>query len=223
MCLLRALGLKHDHADGHLAMAQTLLAQGDFEPGWIEYEWRNLTEAGKSTMPAITSAPWNGMRMPNGRLLLVGDQGYGDTIQFARYIPMVVDRCQDVILGCSAELAPLLANIPGVGQYCHRWNDIPGHAAHCRLSSLPYLFRTRAELDPVAGPLYRRRSGAGRPLAQPAGRNAAARRGAHRSGLDRPANASERPPPLHAAVDAGAARRRRAGRLRLAAKADAGA
>ena len=46
-CLLRATGLKHDHADARLAMAQILLARGDLEPGWIEYEWRNLTEAGK--------------------------------------------------------------------------------------------------------------------------------------------------------------------------------
>ena len=75
---------------------------GDFDPGWLEYEWRNLTEAGKATMPPMTSAHWNGMRIPNGRLLLVGDQGYGDTIQFARYIPMAAERCQEVILGCSA-------------------------------------------------------------------------------------------------------------------------
>jgi ADP-heptose:LPS heptosyltransferase len=57
-----------------------------------------------------------------------------------------------VILGCSAELAPLLTNIPGVSQYCHRWADIPGHAAHCRLSSLPYLFRTRPDTIPVQIP-----------------------------------------------------------------------
>ena len=148
-CLLRALGLKHDHADGHLAMAQNLLAMGDFDPGWMEYEWRNLTEAGKATMPAMTSAPWNGMKIPTGRLLLVGDQGYGDTIQFARYIPMVAERCQELIVGCSAEMEPLLASIPGVSQYCHRWTDVPGHAAHCRLSSLPYLFHTR--LDTIPG------------------------------------------------------------------------
>jgi tetratricopeptide (TPR) repeat protein len=148
-CLLRALGLKHDHADGHLAMAQNLLAMGDFDPGWMEYEWRNLTEAGKATMPAMTSAPWNGMKIPTGRLLLVGDQGYGDTIQFARYIPMAAERCQELILGCSAEMEPLLAGIPGVSQYCHRWTDVPGHAAHCRLSSLPYLFHTR--LDTIPG------------------------------------------------------------------------
>ncbi len=150
-CLLRALGLKHDHADGHLAMAQILLAMGDFDPGWMEYEWRNLTEAGKATMPAMTSAHWNGMAIPNGRLLLVGDQGYGDTIQFARYIPMVAARCQEVILGCSAEMGPLLQNIPGVTQYCHRWTDVPGHAAHVRLSSLPYLFRT--QLDSIPAPV----------------------------------------------------------------------
>lgn len=151
-CLLRALGLKHDHADGHLAMAQTLLAQGDFDPGWMEYEWRNLTEAGKATMPAMTSATWNGMRIPTGRLLLVGDQGYGDTIQFARYIPMAAARCQELILGCSAEMGPLLENIPGVAKYCHRWTDVPGHAAHCRLSSLPYLFRTQMDTIPSQVP-----------------------------------------------------------------------
>jgi Flp pilus assembly protein TadD len=151
-CLLRALGLKHDHADAHLAMAQHLLAMGDFDAGWMEYEWRNQTEAGKATMPAMTSAPWNGMRMPSGRLLLVGDQGYGDTIQFARYIPMAAERCQEVVLGCSAEMGPLLANIRGVSQYCHRWADVPGHAAHCRLSSLPYLFRTRSDMIPEQNP-----------------------------------------------------------------------
>ena len=151
-CLLRALGLKHDHADGHLALAQTLLATGDFDAGWLEYEWRNQTEAGKTTMPAMTSAQWNGMAIPNGRLLLVGDQGYGDTIQFARYIPMVAERCQELIVGCSAEMGPLLANLPGVSQYCHRWNDVPGHAAHCRLSSLPYLFRTTLETIPQGVP-----------------------------------------------------------------------
>jgi tetratricopeptide (TPR) repeat protein len=154
-CLLRALGLRHDHADGHLALAQNLLACGEFEAGWREYEWRNLTEAGRATMPSMTSAPWNGMRIPNGRLLLVGDQGYGDTIQFARYIGMAAERCQEVVLGCSAEMAPLLQALPGVTQYCSRWTDVPGHAAHCRLSSLPYLLHTTPETIPADIPYLR--------------------------------------------------------------------
>jgi Flp pilus assembly protein TadD len=154
-CLLRALGLKHDHADGHLAMGQILLARRDFQPGWVEYEWRNQTEAGKSTMPAITSAHWNGMRIPGGRLLLVGDQGYGDTIQFARYIQMAAERVQEVIVGCSQEMEPLLGNLPGVTQYCHRWNDVPGHAVHCRLSSLPHIFNTTPDTIPASVPYLR--------------------------------------------------------------------
>jgi tetratricopeptide (TPR) repeat protein len=56
-CLLRAIGLKPDHADGHLALGQNLLAMGDFEAGWREYEWRNLTEAGKGTLPKMTPLP----------------------------------------------------------------------------------------------------------------------------------------------------------------------
>jgi len=151
-CLLRALGQKHDHADGHLALAQNLLAMGDFAPGWLEYEWRNETEAGKNTMPKMTSAHWNGMAIPKGRILLVGDQGYGDTIQFARYISRVATMCDEVVLGCSAEMGPILQNIPGVKQFCHRWNDVPGHAAHCRLSSLPYLFQTRPDSIPAQVP-----------------------------------------------------------------------
>jgi hypothetical protein len=103
-------------------------------------------------MPKMTSAHWNGMAIPKGRLLLVGDQGYGDTIQFARYIPMVARLCDEVVLGCSAEMGPILQNIPGVKQYCHRWNDVPGHAAHCRLSTLPYLFQTRMETIPSQVP-----------------------------------------------------------------------
>jgi hypothetical protein len=151
-CLLRALGLKPAHADGHLALGQNLLAMGDFEPGWKEYEWRNLTEAGKGTLPKMTSATWNGMRIRNGRLLMVGDQGYGDTIQFARYIPLIADRCQEIILGCSAEMGPLLSTMPGVNQYCHRWTDVPGHAAHCRLSSVPYLVHTMPDTIPAKVP-----------------------------------------------------------------------
>jgi Flp pilus assembly protein TadD len=151
-CLLRAIGLKHDHADAHLALAQNLLAQGDFAAGLIEYEWRNLTEAGKNTVPAMTSAPWNGMPIAGGKLLLIGDQGYGDTLQFARFIPEAVRRMDEVIIGCSAEMEPLLGNFPGVKQYCYRWADVPGHAVHARLSSLPYLFGVRLDTIPAAIP-----------------------------------------------------------------------
>ena len=54
--LLRAVGVAPEHANAHLALAQNLLAVGEFAAGWREYEWRNKTEAGLLTMPAATSA-----------------------------------------------------------------------------------------------------------------------------------------------------------------------
>jgi Tfp pilus assembly protein PilF len=135
-CLLRAIGMNSQHADAHLALAQNLLARGEYGPGWLEYEWRNQTAAARGQLPKMTSAAWNGMELPAGKILLIGDQGYGDTIQFARFIPRVAERCEEVLLGCSAEILPLLARIPGVSRCFSRWDVIPGHAAHCRLSSL---------------------------------------------------------------------------------------
>src|SRR5215472_7829514 len=49
-------------------------------------------------------------------------------------------------------MGPLLSTIPGVNQYCHRWTDVPGHAAHCRLSSVPYLVHTTPDSIPSQMP-----------------------------------------------------------------------
>ena len=152
-CLLRALKFAPDHADAHLALAQNLLMRGEFLPGWVEYEWRNLTEAGKNDQVQVASARWNGMRIPTGRILLIGDQGYGDTIQFSRYIPMVAERCSEVILGCSLEILPLFRDFPGVEHAQSQWDNIPGHATYCRLSSLPGIFDTTLETIPAVVPV----------------------------------------------------------------------
>ncbi len=221
-CLLRALGLKHDHADGHLAMAQILLAQRDFQPGWQEYEWRNLTEAGKATMPPMTSAHWNGMRIPTGRLLLVGDQGYGDTIQFARYIGMAAERVQDVMLGCSQEMGPLLADIPGVasiaiaGTTCPATRCIAACRA-CRTSLAPRRIRFPAKVPYLFAKPERVAVLAGTPR-----RHVATWFETNRTGLDRPADPPERPPPFGAPGAVAAADPGRARRLGFFAKTDAG-
>jgi len=61
---------------------------------------------------------------------------------------MVAERCHEVILGCSVEMLSLLKRMPGVAHAHHRWNEIPGHAAYCRLSSLPGLFHTTRDTIP---------------------------------------------------------------------------
>lgn len=151
-CYLAALGRDQENPAAHLALAQALLSRGDFAAGWIEYEWRNKIEQAKGMLPKMAAAPWNGMRLPKGRLLLVADQGFGDSLQFCRYIPHIAGRAAEIVLGCSAELAPLFSRIPGVAATFHRWTDIPAHAAYCLLSSLPLLCHTDETSIPAGVP-----------------------------------------------------------------------
>lgn len=149
---LTALGREPSNAEAHLAIGQILLARGEMTPGWLEYEWRNQLEMAKGMLPKMVAAQWNGMRLPNDRILLVGDQGYGDTLQFCRFIPLVAERCQEVVLGCSPDLAPLLRKIPGISQTHTRWNEIPRHLSYCLLSSLPGIFGIQGDTIPAEVP-----------------------------------------------------------------------
>ena len=81
-----AIGREPENAAAHMGMGELLLAQGDYLPGWLEYSWRNKLDQARGTLPKMTAAPWNGMHIPGGKILLVADQGFGDMIQFARYI-----------------------------------------------------------------------------------------------------------------------------------------
>ena len=153
ICLLRAVGEGPDHAIAHLALAQMLLARGEMAAGWIEYEWRNKLDLKNNALSRTTSALWNGMRLP-GRLLVISDQGYGDTIQFSRFIPLAAERCQELIVACKAELASILSPIEGVSSCLTRWDKVPGHTAHIRISSLPYALDVRSEQEIPAATGY---------------------------------------------------------------------
>lgn len=150
-----ALACDPENAEGHLAVGQILLARGDMRPGWVEYEWRNKLEQAKGMLPRMIAPLWNGMRLPEQRILLVGDQGYGDTLQFARYIPLVAERCKEVVVGCSPDLLPLLRSIRGVGTLHTRWNEIPRHTAYSLMSSLPGILGTTPETIPSEVPYLR--------------------------------------------------------------------
>jgi hypothetical protein len=146
------LGREPDNAEAHLAIGQMLLMRGDFRPGWVEYDWRNQLEQARGMIPKMGSPVWNGMNLPQGRILLICDQGFGDSLQFCRYIPMVAARCQQVVVGASAELAPLVSRVAGVGACFDRWQDIPRHTTYALMSSLPGILGTELATIPAGVP-----------------------------------------------------------------------
>ena len=145
-CLLHSLALDPNFPPARLELGHLLLRKGEFKAGWLEYEWRFRLDHTRDALPKINAPQWNGMRLPRGRVLLIGDQGYGDTIQFARYIPWVGQRVGEVVLGCCQELLPLISKVPGIHKCFVRWEDIPGFSVFCPLSSLPMLWRGYARI-----------------------------------------------------------------------------
>jgi tetratricopeptide (TPR) repeat protein len=151
-CFVDALSSEPAHATAHLAIAQVLLARGEFRSGWFAYEWRALLPDARGKLPQIRAPQWTGMPLPKGRILLLDDQGFGDMIFFARYIAAVAERCHQVVLACSQALRPLLARIPGVWTCVDNWRDCPEFTAYARLSSLPHVFGTELHTIPAKIP-----------------------------------------------------------------------
>ena len=99
----------------HFVRAEALLLRGEWAEGWDEYEWRFRIGGAAPLMPPTSKPQWDGAALPDRTLLLVADQGFGDVIQFARYIPWAAERCPDIAIACSVEMRPLLHQIaPGV-------------------------------------------------------------------------------------------------------------
>ncbi len=148
---LDVLAREPENPESHLAIGQILLMRGETRPGWYEYEWRNRLDQARGTLPEMARPQWNGMSLRGSTLLLIGDQGFGDTIQFARLIPRVAALAGRVVVGCAPDLQPLLSPLPGVAGCYHRWEDIPAHAVYCRLSSVPALIGL--EFSELPGPM----------------------------------------------------------------------
>src|SRR5205807_1344292 len=91
----RAIAIQGDYADAHFALGWTLLLTGSFRDGWREYEWRLRRKQG-----SLLERTWDGSELGEKRILLHAEQGFGDTIQFARYVPMVAQCGGEVLLVC---------------------------------------------------------------------------------------------------------------------------
>jgi hypothetical protein len=77
-------------------------------------EWRPRLPGTAGGIPPDNMPRWDGAPLPNGRLLLFADQGRGDVIQFARYIPYAPARCAELALCCPSEMWPILRLFPDI-------------------------------------------------------------------------------------------------------------
>ena len=145
-----AIALAPDFAEAHFAKAEALLLSGRMQDGWESYEWRFRLKQAEGMLPKTNKPQWEGQILPPGRLLIIGDQGFGDCIQFGRLIPWAAERAPAPVLACSGDLTPILRQIPGIGRMVTRWEATGEFDAYIPLSGLPRLAGIRTDNIPMA-------------------------------------------------------------------------
>ena len=113
------------------------LLSGDLPGGFTDAEWRKRHPHFVADFAALTGSEWEGGPLAGVRLLVHAGQGMGDTLQFARYLPALVDRGAQVTLACAGALVPLLAQIPGITTV-RRAEGLPPHDLWIDQMSLPH-------------------------------------------------------------------------------------
>jgi tetratricopeptide (TPR) repeat protein len=150
----KAIELDPDFATAHFNLAWHLLVTGHYAEGWREYEWRLRQNASFSP----PQPRWDGSPLSGRTLLLHSEQGFGDTIQFARYIPLAAQRtglvadpnAGRIVLVCPQPLLSLLCRLPKIADTIPLAENFmpPQFDVHCPLPSLPLLFGTELRTIP---------------------------------------------------------------------------
>lgn len=141
------------HALAHFNAAPICLATGDYARGWREFEWRWKDPTFRVHARHFPQPLWLGKEIIEGRrILLYAEQGFGDTIQFCRYVPMVKALGAHVVLEAPPPLLPLLRTLRGVDELVAFGSVLPAFEFQTPLMSLPLAFGTLVETIPAEVP-----------------------------------------------------------------------
>jgi tetratricopeptide (TPR) repeat protein len=144
--------LSPDRGEGAYYEAIARLRVGDYREGWRKFEARWRRDQGPRTRD-LPQPLWLGDAGLAGKtILLHAEQGLGDTIQFARYVPMVAELGARVILEVPPALVPLMSSLAGVDKLISSEETVQGFDYHCPLMSLPLAFGTTVDTVPARIP-----------------------------------------------------------------------
>jgi Flp pilus assembly protein TadD len=136
-----------DFAPAHWNLAIAALLGGDLKRGFAEYEWRKHHPRYRSDFPILPGPPWDGSDPAGQTILIRAEQGFGDTIQFARYLPLIAAAGGKPVLVCHPSLVPLIGTMAGVTARAHGPTP-PAFDTWIDMASLPFVFGTTMETVP---------------------------------------------------------------------------
>lgn len=147
-----ALRVDPDHVSGHWNLSHVLLLEGQFAEGFDEYEWRwRLPIMGSH---GFSGPQWDVSAKPGAPVFVHAEQGFGDAIQFVRYVPMIAARGHKVTLCVRPPLHRLFAGLD-CADVVTEPSDGSHVGYHCPMLSLPRAFGTRLDTIPNEVPYLR--------------------------------------------------------------------
>lgn len=121
--LQNAIAMAPDFVTGHFNLAVAYLLMGDYDRGWPEYEWRWQYEHLAGQLPKYTQPRWSGQDLKDKTILIMGEQGHGDNLQFFRYLKILRGQGANVFMQVADPLIPLFQE-QQVGTII-RLNEVP--------------------------------------------------------------------------------------------------
>lgn len=149
-----SLRIDPDAPRTHMNLGMALLQRGEMLRGWEECEWRfRLPDSRHGNNVYHRFPPWQGEALEGRTIFVHEEQGFGDTLQFARYLPLVAARgAGKVVVGCRPQLRRLFERIRGVDEVVETGQPVPPIDVQCPFMSLPLMFRTTLQTIPAQVP-----------------------------------------------------------------------
>jgi tetratricopeptide (TPR) repeat protein len=151
----KVLAIDPSDAPASIALGMTLLLHGDFENGLPLYEQRRRLPTLARFEQNFGKPQWDGGDLTGKRILIHAEQGFGDTIQFMRYIPHVAQRNGRIYFACLPEMTRLLQQFPGIEKFLTSGDEVPDFDVHCSLATLPMILKTTMNTVPADVPYLR--------------------------------------------------------------------
>ncbi len=148
----KAAALKPNDKKAHVNLYMLMLLLGDFENGWKEAEWRYAT-GHEPNFAGPNSVHWLGTQdLRNKTILVRWEQGFGDVIQFSRYLIPLVQMGARVLFMPQRKILGLMRGLPSEITLVDEMQPLPASDYHCHLMSLPLALKTTAQTIPATTP-----------------------------------------------------------------------
>lgn len=153
-----AIALAPEAPSAYWNKSLVALLTGDYTEGWRLFEWRWQSDSLKGSVRTFEAPHWDGTEDIHDKTLLVyAEQGYGDTVQFCRYVPQLLEKAAQVVFEAPRSLLPLLTTLNAAERihFVAAGDPLPAFDRHIALMSLPLAFNTQLETIPSAHPYLR--------------------------------------------------------------------